>query len=223
MSEKLKIRASLLLPMIAFSSLVSAQSGMFGCGDPFRASYGPFDYRKKTSAQRAIVEDYHFTAAVESLRGGATTSSGPGGDLEYTLNAYPNHHRALLAMMKFALRERRSHPGGVKISIECRFERAERFAPDDAGVKVIHGLYLIRTGKQERGKEILDRARALAPDNPDILYNLGLAYFEIKEYEYALDSAHAAYARGFPLPGLRNKLRRAGKWLDPAARSDGDG
>ncbi|WP_248281845.1 tetratricopeptide repeat protein [Parazoarcus communis] len=208
------IWATLLCSMV-FSDLSQAQ-GQTGspCGDPFRNHYGPYDYRVTTPQQRAIVENVHFTPAVESLRAG-NTSMGPGGDLDYTLNVYPNHHRALMSMMKFAVRERNARPGGVQFSIECRFDRAERFRPDDAMVKVIHGLYLIQTGKPADAITKLEQARELDSNNANVHYNLGLAYFDLKKFDQALESAHVAYAQGFPLPGLRDKLRRAGKWRDP--------
>ena len=204
----------------AFWVLVAAdangQIGDSACGNPFRNHYGPYDYRVTTPAQRAIVENVHFTPRVETLRGG-NTSAGPGGDLEYTLNVYPNHHRALMAMMKFAIREKTNRPGGVKITVDCRFDRAERFRSDDAMVKVIHGIYLLRTGKESEAIEKLEQARQLDPRNTNVHYNLGLAYFDLKRFDEALASARIAYAGGFPLPGLREKLKRAGRWHDSVA------
>src|ERR1700682_1722293 len=41
---------------------------------------------------------------------------------------------------------------------------------------------------------------------------LGLAYFDLRDYDNALDRARSAYRLGFPLPGLRNKLQEVGKW-----------
>lgn len=198
-----------------------AQLGEGVCGDPFRNHYGPYDYRLTTAEQRAIVERIHFTPAVESLRAG-NTSSGPGGDLSYTLNVYPNHHRALMSMMKFAVREGTSQPRGSARRVECWFDRAERFRPDDAMVKVIHGMYLMQAGKSQQAVVKLEQARTLESNSANVHYNLGLAYFELKEYDKALESAHAAYSAGFPLPGLRNKLQRAGKWRAPSSATSVD-
>lgn len=200
--------------LLLAGSVAQAQLGSSVCGDPFHNHYGPFDYRQTTPEQRAIVERVHFTPVVESLQAG-NTSMGPGGDLEYTLNVYPNHHRALMSLMKFAVREKSSRPGRVKYSIECRFDRAERYRPDDAMVKVIHGLYLLQTGKPQEAVTKLEQARQLDSSNANVHYNLGLAYIDLKQYDKALESAHLAYANGFPLPGLRDKLRRLGKWRDP--------
>jgi tetratricopeptide (TPR) repeat protein len=55
-------------------------------------------------------------------------------------------------------------------------------------------------------------ANGLLGDDLNVHYNLGLAYFELKDYDQALEHAKRAYALGHPLPGLRDKLKRAGKW-----------
>lgn len=84
-------------------------------------------------------------------------------------------------------------------------------------VKVIHGLYLIQSGATEEAVAKFKQARELDSKNANVHYNLGLAYFDLKKYELSLESAHVAYAQGFPLMGLRDKLKRAGKWRDPVA------
>jgi hypothetical protein len=35
------------------------------------------------------------------------------------------------------------------------------------------------------------------------------------QFDKSLECAHIAYGSGFPLPGLRDKLKRAGKWKEP--------
>lgn len=204
----------------ALPALVHAQLGAMACG-PLENHYGPFDYRRSSAANLELVEGTHFTPAVENLIKG-NTSLGPGGDLTYTLNVFPNHHRALMSMMKLALREKRSRPTESQRSMECWFDRGERYAPDDAMVKIIHGLYLTKTGKLDAARTKLDEARALGLMDANGYYNLGLGYFDLQAYDKALESAHAAYAQGFPLPGLRDKLRRAGKWQDPAPGAQPD-
>ena len=193
-----------------------AQDDHLGCGS-LANHYGPFDYR--TSTSRSIVENVHFTPKVESLRGG-NTSITAGGDINYTLHVFPNHTRALMAVMRLAEQEKKDPPRDVDYTVECWFYRGEQFRPDDAMVLALHGSYLIRSGKAQQGAAKLEAALALAGDNANIHYNLGLAFFELKQYDKALESAHRAYALGFPLPGLRDKLKRAGKWQEPAASGE---
>lgn len=191
---------------------ISAVAGEIDCGS-LKNHFGPFDYRSASPEQRRLVEGTHFTPKVESLAGGNTTISA-GGDMAYTLNVFPNHHRALMALIKLSEKEKTDKPRDMGYTVACRFERAERFRPDDATVKMLHGIYLMRKGKMQAAAEKLEEANSLAGENANILYNLGLAYFDLKQYDKALASAHAAYALGFPLPGLRDKLKRAGKWTD---------
>lgn len=183
------------------------------CGD-LRNAYGPYDYRTE-KPKLEIVEGAHFLPFVENLSRG-NTSGTPGGDIDYTLRASPNHHRALLSMMKLARKEKTEKPRGSRYTIACWLDRAERFAPDDAMVKTLYGTFLLQKGKADEGVKKLEEALVLAGDNANIHYNLGLAYFELKDYDKALASAHKAYQLGFQLPGLRNKLEKAGKWRDPS-------
>jgi tetratricopeptide (TPR) repeat protein len=122
-------------------------------------------------------------------------------------------------MMNLARKEKVEKPHGSRYTIACWLDRAERFAPDDATVKVLHGHYLVQKSQYKEGARKLEEARALAEDNSNVHYNLGLAYFELKEYDKALASAHRAYQLGFPFPGLRNMLEREGKWIDMPAKS----
>ncbi len=202
---------TILVALIPF--VCSAQDYNTACGS-LTNHYGPFDYRTASAAGKRLVEGAHFTPKVESLAGG-NTSITAGGDMNYTLRVFPNHHRALMAVIKLGEKEKKIRPRGMDYSVACWFDRAERFKPDDGMVKAIHGIYLIRSGKPSEAVKKLEEAIELAGDNPNILYNLGLAYCDLKLYDKALENAHRAYAAGFPLPGLRNKLKQAGKWQEP--------
>ncbi len=171
------------------------------------------DYNDPTDREGlTVVEQFHFTPAVEGLIKGA---SGPlGGDIGYTLDHFPNHHRALAAMMKLALREKNRKPPGARYTIDCYFERATRFRPNDAKVRTLHGSYLLAIGRQDDALEQLEKAAALEPANPTAHYNLGLLYVQKQQYDQARASAHKAYGMGFPLPGLKNKLVAAGQWKE---------
>lgn len=200
------------LALASTSAISQGQLAAFGCGS-LKNAYGPFDYRTDKS-KISIVDEYHFTPQIEQLKG-----NNPGGDLNYTLKAVPNHHRALMAMMKLGARQKVTKPSGAEFTVECYMMRAETFRPNDAMVKVIFGLHLAQSGKSKQAVAKLEEARQLDINNPNVHYNLGLAYLDLKQYDRALESAHLAYASGFPLPGLRERLKRAGKWQEPSPPS----
>lgn len=200
----------MLIGIMVFLSTAQAQA-FEPCGD-LRNAYGPYDYRHADRQKISIVEQYHFDAGVESLTKAKTSTSGFGGDLDYTLRAIPNHHRALMTLKHLATRERTDKPRGSRYTVDCWFRRAELFAPDDAMVKTIYGLYLAQTKQTKPAREKLEQARSMNSSDPNVNYNLGLVYFDLGEYGLARESAQNAYAAGFPLPGLRDKLKRAGRW-----------
>jgi len=210
-----------LIIVFGLGILIGTQSAAevndFVCGS-LQNAYGPYDYRSDKD-KLAIVESFHLTPNVVNLV--STQSAGTiGGDLDYTLRAFPNHHRALMAMAKLGEKEKAAKPRGATYGVQCYFQRALRFRDDDATVKMIYASYLAKNGNRAEALRQLDEAAGLESDNANIAYNTGLIYFDLREYEKSLLYAHRAYGLGFPLPGLRDKLKRAGKWKEPAARSE---
>lgn len=202
----------------AIPQLVVAQAS--SCGDLRNGQVGPWDYRTSTVESRKIIEDYHFTPQVESLSGGES-SAYIGGDIDYLLRAYPNHARGLLALTRLAAKEG-ERPKGSRFTVECWFDRATRFAPDDGAVHMLYGIYLLKKGRKDDAIKSLELARDLgSAEDANLNYNLGLAYLEVGQFEKSLAHAHRAYALGFPLPGLKNRLQRANKWRDPAPQGSG--
>jgi len=199
-------------------ALAHTAAALEACGE-LRNSFGPWDYRAAPKAALENVETNHFDTGVEGLAKGVTGSLG--GDLSYTLRVFPNHPRALLAMMRLSFKENREKPRGSIYTVECWFDRAVRFTPNDASVRVLYGVYLIRKGDKNEAVTQLKEAEGLAGDDPNVPYNLGLAYFDLGDYDKALEQAHRAYALGFPLPGLRHKLQEAGRWRDPVSSAVG--
>ncbi len=193
---------------------VSRAAGAQGmaCGD-LQNAYGPYDYRTATEFQKHLVEGAHFTPEVESLKG-ARGSATVGGDIDYTLRAFPNHPRALLAMKRLGEREKKLKVRGANYPVECYFDRAVRFAPDDPAVRIVFGHYLIDKGDAAGARKQLELAREKARDNANLSYNLGLAYVDLKDYPLAREYAKRAYELGFPLEGLKKKLQQAGQWQD---------
>ena len=202
-----------LLQLVVANAVFANEGGPTTCG-ALENHFGPFDYRTASKKDKDLVESYHFTRKVESLAGGNTSISA-GGDMAYTLHVFPNHHRALMALIKLGEKEKTLKPRGMAFTVPCYFDRAERFRPDDATVKSIFGVYLMRSGKNEEAQKKLEEALELAGDNANVYYNLGLSYYQMKLFDQSLKAAHRAYALGFPLPGLRDMLKRAGKWEEP--------
>jgi len=180
------------------------------CGELTNA-YGPFDYTNGAyKPNLRLVESGHFSAEVEKLSKGVSSSLGS--DLDYTLRAFPNHHRALMAIAKLSLRDKMPRPRGARRSVDCYFDRAIRFKPDDGIVHMVYGIYLSNAGNHAKAIEQLHEAVTLEPENANINYNLGLLYFNQKEYGQAKKYAQKAYALNFPLPGLKKKLAQLGQW-----------
>ncbi len=199
--------------LLCVSGGAVAQEQRVGCGDLANA-YGPYDYTDAVHRRDnlPIVEHFHFTESVESLRQGRSDTIA--GDLDYTLRAFPNHHRALHAMARYQIDNPR--PDSRYYTADCYFDRAMRWRPEDAQVRMIYGIYLNKKGDRTAALAQYKSALALEPESPEINYNAGLLYVELKDYAAARTHAHKAYAAGYPLPGLRNRLKRLGAWEGPA-------
>lgn len=179
------------------------------CTGDSAGNFGPFDYLTD-KAQLPVVENRHFTPQVEQLKGGETTKHAMG-DVSYTLTKFPNHHRALYSAVRFSLGEmgggsRRNYPA------ECFLQRANYFNPKDPVPYMLYGLYLHQLGQLELSMEKYQAAEKLAPDDANLLYNMGLVNFDSGNYEQSQEYAIKAYRHGMELPGLRRKLREAGHW-----------
>lgn len=182
------------------------------CGD-LNNAFGPFDYRIASQGDKDLVEGAHFT---EEVQRGIKGNTGPlGGDLDYTLRVFPNHPRALTTLSMLAKRAPGKAIPGMRYPVECWFERAVRFQPEDGNAWALFASYLYSIGQPARAQPMLEKAAVLDPGNPSINYNLGLAYAKLGEYDKALPYAHKAYQQSFPLPGLKQLLAKAGKWTEP--------
>ena len=105
-----------------------AQHGASACGG-LANGYGPFDYRIERNGRLPIVDGAHFTPQVEFLIKGDRGYLGQ--DLDYTLRASPNHHRALASVANWGVRTKGAQPPTLPRPVECYFDRAFRFQPDD--------------------------------------------------------------------------------------------
>jgi tetratricopeptide (TPR) repeat protein len=201
-----------LLIGVSFLAFQTNAGAVQPCGE-LENAFGPFDYTNpKNERNLSIVNKRHFTSSVEHLF--RPQAGSVGGNIDYTLRAFPNHHRALDAMARLTIKQQTSKPEGAGYTLECYFDRAKRLKPNDGMVPLIYGMYFYRIGKLDQALEQFKLAERLQPDNPNTYYNLGLLYFAKKDYENARSYANKAYALGFELPGLKQKLVAAGQWKE---------
>lgn len=211
------LSVALGLPTGALAQAQSeAQAGDLGSCGNLRNAYGPFDYRTDRQ-QLVIVEAYHFNSAVEQLIRGTTGSIG--GDLDYTLRAYPNHHRALSAVSRYGEKVKSDFVPGATFSVECYFIRAVNHRPDDPTVRMLYAIYMKGQQRLPDALKQLNYAETLAADNGYTQYNIGMVYMELGDTESALRQAHKALALGFTRPELKDRLIAARKWQEPSAAS----
>ena len=189
------------------------------CGD-LQNAYGPYDYFDPATHGRSpgsknkigVVERVHFSPEVQRLRGRLNALVG---DLDYTLRAIPNHPRALFAISKLERREGRlpNDPGYTwPRTAECYFDRALRFTPQNPVVHMLYGMHLHAIDDYQQALKQYKIAEQLNPKSAELTYNMGLLYFDLKQYDNAKKYAKQAYALGYPLAGLKNMLSEAGQW-----------
>jgi len=175
--------------------------------------YGPYNYTNPRHRAKylPLVNRAHFDQYVETLRGAARGKNAtPYGDLDYTLRAFPNHHRALYAIIRYYQR-----PEGrrdVDTPPECYLERAIRFDPDDHNLYTLKGIYLHRMGHLDMALEAYDKAEKLSGGDGELFYNKGLLLFDLGRYTESKAYAEQALERQYPLPGLKEKLKSKGQW-----------
>ena len=223
----------LLLSLLPFgASQAALPQGEAACG-ALENSYGPYDYRTNKGPKLDIVEKFHFTPKIEALVGGETSPLP--GDIGYTLRTFPNHHQALMALMRWEAKQKmlqetrkdlpllQLHRDDDKTSnrktlpLACYFDRAIRFRPDDSLVRMLFAQYLIGTEQVELAVQQLEQAIRFAGDNPLTHYNVGLLFLEAALPERALVQAHKAQELGIPYTELADKLKAMGKWREPSS------
>lgn len=201
----------LALAVAAITLALPATAQHNPCG-PIENAYGPYDYRFDRD-KLPIVDGAHFTPTVEGLIRG--NRGALGADLDYTLRAFPNHHRALIAVMRWGQRTQSPQPRSLPRPVECYFERAIRFQPRDPLPRMIYAQFLGANNRAPEALRQLESAAEVAGDNGLTHQNIGLVYLDLKEPQRALEQAHKASALGFEPTALREQLERGGHWRNP--------
>jgi hypothetical protein len=183
--------------------------------DGGQVPFGPFDYLQRAMfpGQLEVVEENHFTPNVESLASGNTTTAM--GDIHYTLQTWPNHHRALNSAFRFRLKHREQWKQKANLQsfpAECYLQRAMKFSPGDPVAYLLYGMLMHQMQQYDKALKAYQTAVKLQPDDLITQYNMGLTLFAMKKYPAARQVAKNVYAKGFPLPGLKRKLAAAGQW-----------
>lgn len=183
--------------------------------------HGPFDYRSPPpQAIIANVEMNHFNGHLASMLKGNDYYYGSGGGsvaggFDYTLRVFPNHHRALKALIDLSQRKKNvQRLNGLNWSVECYFERAIRYIPDDVVVRQIYAMFLNNQGRTSDAEYQIELIIEDAEINPQLAYNIGLFYAKWRKWDMARKFANIAYRGGFNLPGLREILTQNRQW-DP--------
>lgn len=205
----------LLLSQNALAQLRPLEVEEAECGPMVRPdALAPMDYRTDRKLL-STVEWGHFRPNVENLT--KPMFQYFGSDLSYTLHGYPNHPRALLTLIRLGEKENSEQPKGLPYTIDCFFRRALRWRSDDLVVRMIYAQYLIKKERNTDARAQLEYVVNLAGDNPFTHFNAGLLYFDLKDYDKALQQAHRAEQLGFERQDLKTKLTQAGHWRDPVA------
>lgn len=178
-------------------------------------AFGPYDYTLRGSIDPYnlnIVEGAHLTPDVENLIRGRTSTT-PEHDLNYTLRAWPNHHRALLSIIRYQLKIKdKLMPGKLETPPECYLQRAIHFSPNDAASYSLFGYYLSKMGQPDRADKMYQKALELNPKSAKSAYSYSLLLIELKRYDEAVKFAKIAYQYGKPPKGLKNKLIKLNLW-----------
>ncbi|NOX75398.1 MAG: tetratricopeptide repeat protein [Gammaproteobacteria bacterium] len=186
---------------------------------------GPNDYYDTdawTQQYVRAVDSHHLVPAEEQVVKGYTTSSSGAKfrniweEIDFILRWFPNHPKGLQFMTRWLPK----YPHPADKGIEYYFQKAIEYRPTperrpvDATVRMLYAIYLHKKKNYQKAQEQYESALSIAPDNSEIHYNLGLLLVARKNYSAALKHAQAAYSLGYPLSGLKNKLKKAGAWKD---------
>jgi tetratricopeptide (TPR) repeat protein len=219
-------RTAMLVALLAAAlALPALPSFAEDCGPvPLPGAAGPYDYvDSKYSWNLNDISQNHWVPAQRELASGRVQWALY--QLNYLLIRVPNHYPALFELGRIQAQ----NPGISYIPAlagkdevlefpptpECYFNRAFRYRPNDPTLVMLFGLYYHQIKDLQSAVVQYRKAEAMDPESSEIQYNMGLVYFDLKDYELSARHARKAYELGYPLAGLKKKLKAVGKW--PAA------
>ncbi len=216
------IVAAAVCLLASFPGLAFGQGA--GCGPvPLPGAAGPYDFLDADAVARWNIKDInsnHLAKIKPNLDEGRPYHALY--ELNFILIRIPNHYVAFSHLadieQKFPGIEYEPAKAGMDDTLyfpataECYYDRAFRFRPNDPNLRLLMAIHYHKTDRLEQAVEQYKIAESMQENSADIQYNLGLAYFDLQEYDLSAEHAERAYALGYPLPGLRNKLAEVGAW-----------
>lgn len=168
----------------------------------------PSDYYGNEYGKRLIkdVEEHHIGPGIQRMNGKPHMWIYALQDFDFVLAYYPNHPQGLKLKAEVAMKM------GKPQLAEESFQKAIRLYPHTTGTYILYAIFLQQNGKLEAAEANYKKALDSEPASVNAHYNLGLLYFDKKQYELANAHAQQAYAMGHPLPGLRKKLESINAW-----------
>jgi len=180
------------------------------------------DYRTAKAHWKGMVEGAHFDSHYEAYLAGFIQVQGQHkhgefvtGGFDYTLWGFPNHPRALAAIEQLSYRDKKTDQlPQMRLKVPCYFQRAVTWYPDDPLPHAIYAYYLAR--RDQPGEALFEiwSAERLDSDKVGVSLYLAFAYIKLRDFEKAAVYAKRAYAQGYPLPWLRQRLAKEGIKLD---------
>lgn len=138
-------------------------------------------------------------------------------EVKFTLEGLPEDSPvmpALLVTLGSVCQEQRNDSCALE-----KFSAAIAARPSDPLPYSALALLHRKRKEMDLARDILMRGdKASQGQSAELKYNLGLVLLEMGDVNGALEQAHLAYAGGYPLPGLKNKLKRLGRWVEPGEK-----
>ena len=221
---------------VGFSYIDAAWADENDCGSldsSGRGNIGPWDYHDPSSrvptgedpmGRIKRVENVHFKPKWEFIDP-KEPSEEIGNQTIYTLLVFPNHPRALWTLSRLEKQrgplKNYSYQNSIwvpRLTADCFFDRAFRFRQDQAITWMLYGMHLHSRGNLKDSKGAYGKAEELGEDSTPFHYNYGLLLADAREIDAAEAHARIAYARGYPLKGLKDRLKKLGRDIGtPAA------
>lgn len=172
-------------------------------------------YRARSTAEMSTllgnVEKFHIGPGLEKMQQGSHYYAYQ--DFEFVLRYFPNHPRGLALISELCDVRWKD----ARCDSDAWFRKALEVNPNAPQTYLVNGVHEHRLSRYPEAIESYKRAIVLDPRSGNAHYNLGLVYFEQKQFEPANRHAQIAYALGMPFPALRDRLTQAGQWkpLEP--------